>query len=419
MTPFPSRFFIFFLFAFALIAGAESNPLYGAPSWKTLPSVQTAFGVTNFEWDGDSLCFSNEQKVVRFYQGRRKSDVNGTTVWLNAPPYGSVTSGGWRLASTDLDLLLLSMLPKEEGTPKPLRVMLDPGHGGEDDGASSKKPAVREKELVLAIALRIGEHLARSGMTVFYTRTNDIALALNERSALARQNKADLFISIHANFASNSDAAGAETYALTPSGYSGTTEGSRIRGWQVGNRNDYHNTLLGFSIHSKLATLPQTFDRGLKRQSFSVLRETSCPAVLLEIGFLSNHADTLKMLNTNWQEKCAAVVTEGVSSYAKKVDALDRAVAERRAREAEANERWRLRLAAQEAAKSSTSNAPASSNKTAVVHADAVAHAFPLPHPPASTATVHTVSAPSSFSTNMSPLALGTLIDFYATGKTE
>lgn len=418
MTHSLSSFFIFFLFMFVLLTSVESASVCGASRWKTLLNVQTAFGVTNYEWDGDSLCFSNEQKFVRFYQGRRKSDVNGTTVWLNAPPCGSVTSGGWRLASADLDLLLLSMLPKEEGVPKPVRVMLDPGHGGEDDGASSKEPAVSEKDLVLAIALRIGEHLSQSGVTVLYTRTNDTSLALAERSALARQNKADLFISIHANFAANSEAVGVETYALTPSGYSGTTVGSRVRSWQVGNRNDYHNTLLGFSIHSKLATLPKTYDRGLKRQAFSVLRETSCPAVLLEIGFLSNHADTLKMLNTNWQEKCASVITEGVFSYAKKVEALDKAVAERQAHDAEANERWRLRVAAQEAAKSLTAPSP-STNKTAIAHTDAVAFALPRPPVPTTTVTIHTVSTPYLFNTNMVPLALGTLINFYATGKTE
>ena len=386
---------ILLLAAFVLLPTAKSDPLNGGTQWRALPNVQTALGVTNYAWNGDSICFSNEQNLIRFYQGRRKFDVNGTTVWLNAQPDGSVTSGDWRIAATDLDLLQLSVLPKEEGALKPVRVMLDPGHGGEDDGASSKDPAVKEKDLTLAMALKLGAHLTAAGLQVVYTRTNDTALALDERSVLARRSKADLFVSIHANYAAKPEAAGVETYALTPCGYAGTAEGSRVPGWQIGNRNDFHNTLLGFSIHSKLAVQAQTTDRGLRRQSFSVLREASCPAVLLEIGFLSNRAETQKMLDEAWQEKCAAAVTDGILTYAKKVEALDKAVAAKRVRDAEANERWRLRLLA---------------------HAAKAAAA-----PPTNTAAIvraHLAATPVS-NTNTAPVALNSLIDFYMTGKAE
>jgi len=433
MTHSHSILLFFLLATFVLLPSVKSDSVSGNTLWRTLPNVQTAFGVTNYAWDGDSVCFSNEQNLIRFYQGRRKFDVNGTAVWLNAPPDGSVTAGDWRLAATDLDLLLLSVLPKEESAPKPVRVMLDPGHGGEDDGASSKDKdlGVKEKDLTLAMALRLGEHLTASGMQVVYTRTNDTALALDERSVLARKNKADLFVSIHANYAANSEASGVETYALTPCGYPGTAEGSRVPGWQIGNRNDFHNTLLGFSIHSKLAVLAQAPDRGLRRQSFSVLRETSCPAVLIELGFLSNRAETLKMLDEMWQEKCAAAVTDGILTYAKKVEALDKAVADKRARDAEANERWRHRLAAHPAKPASKPT----TNKTAKVRADLVAAAKPATNTAAgvradlaTAATAPTNKASSvqalfttnpTLYTNTTPVALSTLIDFYATGKAE
>ena len=393
--------------------------------------MQTAFGVTNYAWDGDSICFSNEQHLIRFYQGRRKFDVNGTAVWLNAPPDGSVTSGNWRLAATDLDLLLLSVLPKEEGALKPVRVMLDPGHGGEDDGASNKNPAVKEKDITLSIALKLGAHLTAAGMQVVYTRTNDTTIALDERSLLTRRSKADVFVSIHANYASKPEAAGVETYALTPCGYPGTAEGSRVPGWQIGNRFDFHNTLLGFSIHSKLAVLAQAPDRGLRRQSFSVLRESSCPAVLLEVGFLSNRAEALKMLDDAWQEKCAAAVTEGVLTYAKKVETLDKSVAEKRARDTEANERWRRRLvahAAKTAAPSATNKtvtartslataSTSATNKPAAVRSD-LAAVTPLSTNKTESVRAHLATTPI-FNTNTAPVALSTLIDFYAAGKAE
>ncbi len=185
----------------------------------------------------------------------------------------------------------------------------DPGHGGDDEGRGVPIRWWKEKDLTPGSRQTDRRAVEKEGLHVDYTRTRDVTLSLEARSRLARTKKADLFISIHANHARNHNASGVETYVLPPSGYPGTAEGSRVRGWQIGNRNDFHNTLLGFSIHRHLAATPKTIDRGLKRQSFFVLRETSCPAVLLEFGFLSNTGEARRMLRTDWQEQsCAAVV---------------------------------------------------------------------------------------------------------------
>jgi len=343
---FSSNFPLFFLCLFMAAGNAFCDA--AAPArWCPLNLVQEAVGVTNFIWDGDSLCFSNQQQNVRFYQGRRRFEVNGTTLWLNTTPDGSVNSGNWRLAGIDFDLLQLAILPQAEGTPKPLRVMIDPGHGGADTGAIGKNPSVREKDLTLVLAKKLGAKLKKAGMHVDYTRSGDTTLSLDERTRLARKKKADLFVSVHANHAGNTEAVGVETYILPPSGYPGTAEGSTPRGWQIGNRNDYHNTLLGYSIHRHLAANANSFDRGLKRQAFFVLRETCCPAVLIEFGFLSNQTETFRMLDPAWQDQSVSAVAEGVLAYAKRVPALDTAVAAKRARDEEANERWRQHLASQ------------------------------------------------------------------------
>jgi N-acetylmuramoyl-L-alanine amidase len=298
----------------------------GTIPWRSLPHVKRTLGATHHVWDGETICFSNSQNVIRFYPGRRKADVNGTVVWLNAPVEGSVADGSWRLAAVDLDLLQLAVLQQtSNGKPEPLRVLLDPGHGGDDEGARCPDPLVKEKDLTLTLAKRIGTQLKKAGLHVDYTRTRDITLSLDARARIARTKKADLFISVHANHASNLDACGVETYVLPPSGYPGTAEGSRARGWQIGNRNDFHNTLLGFSIHRHLMSTPETVDRGLKRQSFFVLRETSCPAVLLEFGFLSNAGETRRMLRTDWQIQSCAAVVEGVLAYARSAMTFQRA----------------------------------------------------------------------------------------------
>jgi len=426
-TDFPLRFFCVSLLFCGCLSPAYSDVTGGSAQWRSLSHVQNAIGMTNYVWNGDSICFSNSQNLVQFYPGRRKADVNGTVVWLNALQEGAVSTGNWRIAGIDLDFLQFAVLPQKEGPLKPVRVLLDPGHGGDDDGASSKTPVVKEKDLTLTLAKRIGSQLKKAGLHVDYTRTRDTTLTLDERSQIARKKKADIFISIHANYAANAEACGVETYILPPSGYPGTAEGSRPRGWQIGNRNDYHNTLLGFSVHQKLSAVTNAMDRGLKRQSYFVLRETSCPAVLLECGFLSNLAETRKMLGSAWQEQCAAAIASGVISYAKKADSLDLSVADKRKREADANERWRQHLATQSArpgrdavVTAATNTSTSASASVAAVPPSEAPDPFIQPPPPR---TSYSNAVAASFvrptGTNVAPVKIDSLIDFYAPGKVQ
>ena len=71
----------------------------GTIPWRSLPHVQRTLGATHHVWDGETICFSNSQNVISVLSGRRKADVNGTVVWLNAPVEGSVADGSWRLAA--------------------------------------------------------------------------------------------------------------------------------------------------------------------------------------------------------------------------------------------------------------------------------------------------------------------------------
>lgn len=402
--------------SFSAVRGDTAS---GTTPWRSLPHVQRTLGATHHVWDGETICFSNSQNVIRFYPGRRKADVNGTVVWLNAPVEGSVADGSWRLAAVDLDLLQLAVLQQtSNGKPEPLRVLLDPGHGGDDEGARCPDPLVKEKELTLTLAKRIGTQLKKAGLHVDYTRTRDITLSLDARARIARTQKADLFISVHANHASNLDACGVETYVLPPSGYPGTAEGSRARGWQIGNRNDFHNTLLGFSIHRHLMSTPETVDRGLKRQSFFVLRETSCPAVLLEFGFLSNAGETRRMLRTDWQMQSCAAVVEGVLAYARSAKTLDRAVADKRARDAENNERWRKHLAAQATRAAVEADAQADRQPAAVTPSAVsvpTTSSASLPHTVASA----TLTLQQQQGTNSAPLQMDALLEYYAPDKVQ
>ena len=304
--------------------------------------------MTNFVWDGDSLFLTNESHRIRFYSGRRKAEVNGITVWLNQEPKGTPADGTWNIAAADLDFLRLSILPdREEKKANDLLIVVDPGHGGDDPGAPSAIEEWHEKDFTLAVAGLLGSSLTNAGFRVKYTRTNDTFRTLAQRTLFAKTEKADLFISLHANYASNKDAHGFETYVVPPSGFRGTMVGSRLCKWQRGNKNDFPNTLLAYSIQKEVVTsLTNRIDRGMRRQSFYVLREISCPAVLIEFGFLSNLSEAREMQSALWQSNHVAAVTRGIVSYAKKIAPLDLAVAAKRKADEKANAAWRAKLAA-------------------------------------------------------------------------
>ena len=249
------------------------------------------------------------------------------------------------MAGIDLDLVNIGILkPVPAAKRRRLTVLIDPGHGGTDSGALSCDGTMYEKDLTLAVARRVGNLLSTNGFNVCYTRTNDVEVTLQDRVQRATRVKADFYVSLHANHANNPQAAGVETYVLPSSGFGGTPDGSRIRGWQVGNRNDYANLLLGYWIQRNLCS-SQRIDRGVKRQSYYVLRGTACPAVLIEIGFLSNPTESGAMRTAVWRNTCARSIAAGICDYAVRADSLSGLVAVKRKADQEANERWRKKLA--------------------------------------------------------------------------
>jgi len=130
--------------------------------------------------------------------------------------------------------------------------------------------------------------------------------------------RADAFVSLHANFAENRQAAGPETYVLPLAGYAATGgDQSYSQRPRNGNSNDVCNTLLGYSIHRRLPGRPGDGDRGLRRARFQVLRQAGCPAVLVEVGFLSNAVEA-RLLASGWfRDRLARAVADGVLDYAR------------------------------------------------------------------------------------------------------
>ena len=193
-------------------------------------------------------------------------------------------------------------------------VYLDAGHGGYDPGASYF--GISEKSLTLAIQSRVKAKLEAEGYQVVTTRTSDTYVDLTDRSRAANVSESDIFVSIHINASGSSAAQGIETYYYQPY----AEYPSRINATYHANptRLSMSDTLAN-AIQSSLINATGAQNQGVKRQTFAVLRETTAPAVLLELGFLSNPQEAARLNTSAYQETLANAIVAGVKSYYEKV----------------------------------------------------------------------------------------------------
>lgn len=342
-------FMIRTFFLLSLLFGGLSSA--ASPVLRSFGQAQQAMNMTNYVWNGESLLLSNQIHSIRFFPGRKRTEIDGVTFWLNQVPEGNPDQNSWKMAAADLDLLSLSIFPThEKTTSQNLFVLLDAGHGGSDAGAISPTTHVLEKDFTLLIAKQLGAALTNAGFRVAFTRTNDVPLSLARRISLVRKIKPDLFLSLHANHAPNPDACGFETYTLQSAGFQGTAPGTRKNRWSAGNKHDFENALLGFSIQREVVRAKAASqDRGLRHQAFYLLRESPVPAALLEFGFLSHATESEKMSQHTWQTNHTHAIVKALSSYAKRIAPLKEAVAIKREKDRAANLAWRMKLKARAA----------------------------------------------------------------------
>jgi N-acetylmuramoyl-L-alanine amidase len=221
-----------------------------------------------------------------------------------------------------------------------LTVVVDPGHGGEQEGALS--PAgEKEKDVALSIARRIAKHLRKAGAKVVLTRSGDISVPLANRAAIATAIRADLFLSVHLNSMATADARratqGIETYFLS-AGASDThanavaarENADRLAGEPELDPNDpvaailvdledaaslQGSSRLAYALHERLVSRLGAEDRGVKQAPFYVLAGARMPAVLLEVGFISHGEEAVRLRSRAYQEKIAEAVADGVRAF--------------------------------------------------------------------------------------------------------
>lgn len=274
---------------------------YGFSCW--VEKNRTLFSVKNKKWQ------------VVFYHDKKEVDFNGIKLYLLKPAFNrSIQS---YISEKDFWLTIDPLLRANARKQHPVKtIVIDPGHGGKDLGGNNNLG--NEKDIVLQTARRTVEQLRRRGYNAVMTRTEDINLGLKERVNIASRLGASLFISIHNNMAPSSRVSGSiqgvETFCLTPAGES-STHGGASQSYMTGNRNDRNNILLAYEIHRAIISQTQSNDRGIKRARFLVLKEISCPAILVETGFLSHPREGSRLLTRAHQNAVATGIADGVSNY--------------------------------------------------------------------------------------------------------
>ena len=224
-------------------------------------------------------------------------------------------------------------------------VVVDAGHGGVDPGMSGPIGAshkVYEKDITLAVALKVGAALKAAGVNVVYTRTTDTLINLYDRGPIANQAHANLFISVHVNAAnprwkSAGAARGFETYFLSEAK---TEDERRVEAMENSaarfdtgepiakddplnfilndmqqNEHLRESMKLADDVQSALGTVEPGPDRGVQQANFAVLRTAFMPAVLVEIGFGSNARDVDFMTNGNDQTRLAHAIADAAVDY--------------------------------------------------------------------------------------------------------
>ena len=296
---------------------SSTSSASSAPRYHSLADLAAAYGL-KMTAGKETVVLSSSRVSLTFYPKSARALVNTSTIWLNYPCVAY--KGGWAIHSTDktkwLDPL---MRPKDYLAAYRVRtIVLDPGHGGDDPGAIGSRGRA-EKTIILDLAQRLRSKLANAGYKVYLTRDTDRTVELEDRPARAKRYGADVFVSLHLNSGAW-NAYGIETYALTSSGCPSTGSERTPSTAYAGNRHDAANTILAYYVHKSLRTSTGASDRGIRRARFAVLRDASCPAVLVECGFIS-HAKTLELLRSTWYlDRIAQGIADGIVGYAKLVD---------------------------------------------------------------------------------------------------
>jgi len=275
---------------------------------------------------------SNPARLVIDVRGERPTEISRLETSVTAMPERVVVP---KLEEQSAVAEKRSRPHKKPTISKIRRVVIDPGHGGHDPGAVGPN-GIQEKDVVLAIGLRLRELFKEElGLDVVMTRSTDVFIPLEERTAIANKVGADLFLSVHANAAPNRLAAGIETYYLN---LAKTDKVAQLAAKENGTSLDKVSVLQAIlfdlmanyklndsahladevqkALHKKIRThYSDVKNLGVKQGPFYVLIGASMPSILVETAFLSNAVEEFRLKDPAYQEMAAEGILDGVRRY--------------------------------------------------------------------------------------------------------
>ena len=306
--------------ALCLAAGASPAPAASVNGRAYVPLVDwaRANGLKCY-WlkRGDELVATNRTTRLVFDKDSRMAEVNGTDVALSFPV--AVDRGTPYIAQLDLNTAIHPLIypPRAAAARRITTICLDPGHGGKDAGNHTFWRS--EKTYTLALAVELRDQLKQAGFNVILTRSTDQYIELPDRPGLANRRGADLFVSLHFNATptGKNEVEGPQTYCITPVGASSTDaqgEGANS-GATVANRCEDKSLLLAYQVQKSLVRNLSAKDRGVRRARYSVLRDATMPAILVEGGYMTHPAESKKIYSVAYRRQMAQSIVIGILSY--------------------------------------------------------------------------------------------------------
>lgn len=282
-----------------------------------IPRYYHEYGFTKSFKNSKTLRFTarNKKTVLDFTIGAQEVYLNGIKFHFSFPVVAK--GGSYLISQLDLHKLLDPILrPAYIKNSRPFRtVILDPGHGGADPGASNRYGA--EKNYTLSLAKKVKAKLERQGFRVAMTRNSNKTISLQQRVSLANKFDDAIFISLHFNSGGAGRAEGIETFSLSPTGVAHYGRGLKASDFRAktGNNHDTSNIALATAIHGRTIRYLKAKDRGIRRARYTVLTGIKHPAILFEGGFLSHYKEATKINNETYINNMAQRIFEGIVLY--------------------------------------------------------------------------------------------------------
>jgi N-acetylmuramoyl-L-alanine amidase len=306
---------VLLLFCAMARAGEWTLLKYDGRDYVTMRNVADFYDLGDYEQVSNTLSMGAPGRSLRGMVGSNELYINGLKFILSYP-IGDV-EGEPVVSRMDLTKVIEPVL-----RPSRIRdaamidsVVLDPGHGGYDNGAMSDWGA--EKNYALDVAFRTKPLLEAEGLTVYMTRSSDEFIPLEDRVRFANMHPTALFVAIHFN-SGDAAANGIETYTLAPRGVpSMAAQGPLLSDLVAnpGNVCDAENMALACAMHASLIYHSRLYDRGIKRARFVVIRDITIPGVLIEGGFLSNPGDARLIATEQYREEEAQCIAIAIRNY--------------------------------------------------------------------------------------------------------